>query len=381
MGGKLRKLKILHTIRQGKIGGGETHMLDLVSQLSPLHYESEVIAFTDGEMLEALEAKGIPCTVIPTEKPFDIGVWPKLRKYIEDRAIDLVHAHGTRACSNSFWAARKQAVPLVYTIHGWSFHPDQNHLIWQFRKMGEKLLVNRADVNIAVSKSNQRDGIEKLGMPRSLVIPNAVDLQKFNPKLPQDLSRKELGIPAGKVVVGMLARLTHQKDPIGFIQAAAEVLKKTKSVYFLMVGGGELYEFCRQEVRRLGIDEHIGFEAFRTDVPAVLKLIDVYCLPSLWEGLPIGVLEAMAMEKAVVATPVDGTRELIQDGSTGILAPQGDYRQWADQILHLVSNINERKRLGENARRMVQENYSIEKMSAAVQEVYQQLCLSELAER
>ena len=114
-------IKILHTIRQGKIGGGETHVLDLVTHLDD-RFTSEVLAFTHGEMVDRLSQMGVTCHVIETERPFDVRVWGKTRRLMQERGIQVVHAHGTRACSNSFWGAQKLDLPLLYTIHGWSFH-------------------------------------------------------------------------------------------------------------------------------------------------------------------------------------------------------------------------------------------------------------------
>ena len=110
------KINILHTIRQGKIGGGETHVLDLVASLSD-EFHSEVLAFTPGEMVSALKKKGVLCHVINTEKPFDFTSWSRVRKLMADRKIDLVHAHGTRACSNSFRAVSLSSLTPLMTVY------------------------------------------------------------------------------------------------------------------------------------------------------------------------------------------------------------------------------------------------------------------------
>lgn len=366
------RIKVLHTIRQGKIGGGETHVLDLVSNLSD-DFESEVLAFTDGEMVRELKSRGILCHVIYTEKPFDFRVWSQVRNLMISRNIDVVHAHGTRACSNSFWAANKENLPLLYTIHGWSFHQDQSPVVRNVREFSERFLVRRTNLNISVSQSNNNDGIQRIGMPNSTVVNYGVNTEKFDPYTAPRLTRGDLSLPDDKVIVGMLARLTIQKDPVTFVKAAGKVLEKTDKVHFLLVGGGELEDDCRREVSNLGIGEHITFQAFRTDVPEVLKLMDIYCLPSLWEGLPIGILEAMAMEKAIVATPVDGTKEVIRHEISGMLFPEYQYAQMAECILKLAGDGELRQKLGNEARRIIDESFGVDRMALEIGDLYKNL--------
>ncbi len=152
------KIRILETIRQGQIGGGESHLLSLVENLDKDRYEPVVLSFTEGPMVDRLKEMGIQTEVIYTEKPFDFSKWKRVKAFIEANNIQLVHAHGTRANSNVFWATKKLKLPLVYTIHGWSFHDDQNPLIKKVRVMGEQLLTNKSDINISVSASNQQSG-------------------------------------------------------------------------------------------------------------------------------------------------------------------------------------------------------------------------------
>lgn len=362
-------VKVLHTIRQGKIGGGETHVLDLVAHLDD-RFNSEVLAFTQGEMVDRLSEMGVPCHVIETERPFDIRVWGKAKKLMQERGVQVVHAHGTRACSNSFWGARQLGLPLLYTIHGWSFHPDQMAALRFMRLRGERFLVHRTDQNISVSKSNNQDGIRLLKMPNSQVVTNAVDTVRFDPKKAAVLRKEDLGIPSDKLLVGFLARLTKQKDPLSFIRAAAEVLRSHGDVHFALVGGGELETDCRNLAATLGVTQNLHFVGFRTDVPDVLKTFDVYCLPSLWEGLPIGILEAMTMKKAVVATPVDGTKEIIEDQVSGLLFPEHDHVSMANCIRRLADDPTLRAKLGQEARKVIDSSFSIDQMSRKIADLY-----------
>ncbi len=370
-----RKVRVLHAIRQGEIGGGESHVLDLVGHLDVDKYESVVLAFSEGEMVTKLRAYGVVCEVLSSKRPFDLLVWPRVKKIIKKYNIDLVHAHGTRACSNVFWAAKSVGVPLIYTVHGWSFHSVHSALSQKIRLMSEKFLVKQTNLNILVSKSNQKEGLEKLNIPNSAVIHNGINFSKFDPSRKFLLSRKDLSVPEGKIIVGMIARLTEQKDPLTFIKAAWLVNEKQLPIHFVIVGGGELEERCKSLTNELGIEDQITFAGFRSDIPAVLNLMDIYCLPSLWEGLPIGLIEAMAMNKAVIATPVDGTQELIEDEITGRFMNMQEPFHLAEIIAEVSANHELRHRLGKKAFEFVRKNFSVDKMALQTSSLYEKLVL------
>lgn len=371
-----KKIKILHTIRQGQIGGGESHVLDLVDKLDRNVFECTVLSFTEGEMVNRLADMGVKCEVLYTEKPFDIKIWGKVKSFLAGNDFDIVHAHGTRACSNTFWGANALKLPFIYTVHGWSFHSGQGALEQKLRKLGERFLVGRTARNILVSESNWRDGVEYLGLEHAEIIYNGVNLQRFNPDQDYKLRRNDLGLPEDKLIVGMVARLTPQKDPLTFIKAAGHTLEKTKDLHFLLVGGGELQEECMKLTDDLGIGEYITFEDFRTDIPAVLNLMDIYCLPSLWEGLPIGVLEAMAMRKAVIATPVDGTRELVRHTYTGMFFKERDDKELSRILIDLSNNQPKRIKLGINSRQLIESEFSLDRMVKKISELYNRILSS-----
>ena len=109
----LRKIKILQAIRQGKVGGGETHVLDLVNELNKARFESVILSFTEGPMVDKLRADGFKVYVVPTEKPFNYKVWKAVKKIVEHEKIDMIHAHGTRANSNTFSTAKSLGIPIT----------------------------------------------------------------------------------------------------------------------------------------------------------------------------------------------------------------------------------------------------------------------------
>src|ERR1035438_2655431 len=147
-----KKIKVLECIRQGKIGGGESHLLSLVENLDRSRFDPVVLSFTKGPMVERLEKMGIPTTVLYTETPFDWRKWRLVKKILIKEQVSIVHAHGTRANSNVLWAARSLKIPVIYSIHGWSFHDDQHPLVRRIRILGETWLTTKSSMNISVSE-------------------------------------------------------------------------------------------------------------------------------------------------------------------------------------------------------------------------------------
>jgi len=378
----MKKIRVLECIRQGSIGGGERHLIDLSISLDKTQFEPIVLSFTDGPMVDALKAQGIKTNIIPSLRAFDISTWGKVRKLIIKEKIDIVHAHGTRANTNIFWAAKMTRKPLIYSIHGWSFHPDQSSKKRRTIELIEKFLTNLADVNISVSKSNQADGITRFKMPRSIVIYYGINHEVFNPNKEEfkDI-RKEFGIPSDYTIVLFMVRMTLQKDPFTILRAFKIVTERIQNIVLLMVGDGDLKEEAKSLAKELAVEDHVKFVNFRQDVPDFLHAGDIYCLPSLWEGLPIGLLEAMFMKKAIIATPVDGTKEVITDHFNGILIPVQNPDKLADAIAELAKNKELRNELAENAFNTVQvtlkDQFSIPRMSREVEKIY----LAELAKK
>lgn len=368
-----KKINVLQAIRQGKIGGGESHVLDLVGYLDKELFNPVVLSFTDGPMMQALQQMGVEGHVIQTEKPFDISVWKSVKALLIKQQIDLVHVHGTRANTNVLWAARSLGLPVLYTIHGWSFHDELPALKRWARIAAEKVITSSTRMNITVSDANQVTGRKALGRFRSVVVKNGVNLQRFNAAGGFTDVKAAYGIPAHHLVLGYIVRMTGQKDPLNMIRAFALIAAKYTDVTLLMIGEGDLKTAVVQLAQELGITNRIVFDNFRTDVPAVLQAVDIYCLPSLWEGFPIGVLEAMAMGKAVIATDVDGTREAVQHEITGLLIPAKDTPALAQAIERLITDTGLRTQLQQNAMQSIAANFDAREMTRKIEALYQQV--------
>lgn len=369
-----QKTRVLECIRQGQIGGGESHLLSLVENLNKNEFDPVVLSFTDGPMIGRLQQMGVPVHIIPTTRPFDISKWKEVKRFIRAQEVDLVHAHGTRANSNVLWASKSLGLPVVYTVHGWSFHPDQNALVRRVRILGEQYLTARSDVNISVSASNQQTGKDYMPSFRSLVINNGIDLQKFDPSRSFRHVRRELGLPEDQLLVLFLARFTSHKQPLALIRGFAKALPQMPNMHLLMVGDGDQKEEAKKLIAEHALADRITLVPFRQDVPDVLASADLYVLPSLWEGLPIGLLEAMAMGKTILASKVDGTSEIIRHGENGFLVDtQNLPDKLAAALIELGQNPERREAYGRAAMQTVSERFNAAHMTRAIESVYRKI--------
>lgn len=369
---KDKRIKVLETIRQGLVGGGESHLLSLVQHLDKSRFDLTVLSFTHGPMVKKLEEWGIPVYVISTTAAFDMRVTNKVVKLIKELDIEIVHAHGTRAYTNIYWACRKLRIPVVYTVHGWSFHNDQTFLVRRMRILSEKFLVSRAARVVLVSDSNRATGLKFFDFRNEVVIPNAIDLSRFNPLLVSGKLRSELPVKNDSLVITFVARFINQKQPLLLLKAFAKAVKQDARLHLWMVGDGAEKESALKLVEVLSIRDMVSFYPFRDDIPEILAASDVFVLPSQWEGLPIGLLEAMAMGKAVIGSNVDGTSEVISHMENGLLLDLEDLEQDLCNAMLMLSDSGElRARLGKQAIATVASRFNIVSMVKRVEALYQ----------
>ena len=367
------KIKVLEVIRQGQIGGGESHLLDLVSFLDKERFEPVCLSFTSGEMITRLEKMGVKCYVIDTLSPFDMKIQSQIIQLISDEHIQLVHAHGSRAASNMVYPARKLHIPFIYTVHGWSFHDDQNIMVHQLRQWSEKLICKMADRVICVSQSNADTGQQRFGLKDVVVIENGINLVKFNPDGQFKDLRSAFGFAGDDFIMGFVARCTKQKAPLDFLEAVRLAHLRNSNIKGLFVGEGDMDADVDAFIVDHQMESYVFRSKFRTDVPDLLHCINVYCLPSLWEGLSIALLEAMAMGKAIVATPTDGTKEVIEHEKDGLLIPYCQPESLADATLRLYNDLALYEQCGQRARHLVAQRFNAQRVSDAVGKIYYSL--------
>jgi glycosyltransferase involved in cell wall biosynthesis len=204
---------------------------------------------------------------------------------------------------------------------------------------------------------------------------NGIDQERFDPSGNFTDIREELAIDRNAVLLLFIARFTAHKQPLALIRAFADALKKMPAIKLLMVGEGDEKEAALRLAKDLSVEESIIFLPFRQDVPDILHAADIYILPSLWEGLPIGLLEAMSMGKAVIATNVDGTREIVRHQFNGcLIEPEHLELELAGAINRLASDRVLCESYGSHAIETVRNQYNVSRMTRQIEDIYTNLC-------
>jgi glycosyltransferase involved in cell wall biosynthesis len=226
---------------------------------------------------------------------------------------------------------------------------------------------------VCVSKQTRQDHLDRLGRdPRKcLVVPNCVDLERFSPRVDAGRIRAELNLDPVAPIVGTVSRLGELRKGISyFLEMAASVAAADPSTHFLVVGDGPLRPALERQAQELGIGSRVIFTGERRDIPELLAAMRVFVMPSLYEGGPYTVLEAMAMAKPVVATPVGLVPDVVHDGVTGRLVPVADSAALARAVLELLASDETARRLAERGRAAVVEHFSLDAMIDGVAAIY-----------
>ena len=365
-------IRVLEVIRQGQIGGGESHLLDLIRFLDKTQIEPICLSFSNGEMINQLRKMGIKCYIIETTKPFDVRIQKQIKQILYKEQIQLIHTHGSRAASNIIWKAKSLHIPIIYTVHGWSFHDDQPLIVKLLRAFCEKCICHFSDEVICVSKSNAETGRNVFGLKKCYVIENGVDLERFNPSAKYQSLRSDMHFTEDDFVIGFIARCTKQKNPIVYLKALEISHNHNKRIKGLFVGEGDMNKAVKDFIQSHQMDSYLYHSEFRTDIPELLQNIDAYCLPSLWEGLSIALLEAMAMEKAIIATPTDGTSEIITNKENGIIVPFNDVKSLASAINQLADSPEICRKYGKAAREIIEKRFNSRLVANAVTNIYKE---------
>jgi glycosyltransferase involved in cell wall biosynthesis len=240
-----------------------------------------------------------------------------------------------------------------------------------------------ADFMVACSEETRRFSINVEGIrsDKILLIPNGADLSRHDssqwPNEELEELRRSLGVSATAKVVTTVGRLHIQKGHTYLIKAASQILDGYPDVMFLLLGDGEERPSIERQIEERGLSEHFVLLGSRRDVPRVLALSDLFVLPSIDEGLPLAVLEAMAARLAVVATDVDGSREAVVDGETGLLVPKADANALAQGTLRLLADEARRHEMGLKGYQRANSRFS----ERAMCEQYEKLILSVFARK
>ena len=378
----MRKIKVLHMITELPVGGAQDNTLLTVRHLDKSKYDITLLSSPMGSWVQ--RAQNIPDIRVLLKKDIkreihlisDFVAFWKIYLHIRREGYDIVHTHSSKTGVLGRAASQLAGVPVVvHTIHGFPFNDYMNFFVRKFYIFLEKMASKWADKMITVSNLNMEKAIalEIAQREKFVNIYSGIELDSFNIKTDIPKKRKDLNIPPRHFVVGMVGRLSPQKAPQYFIQAAAYVIKDIPNTMFLLVGDGSLRAGLERLTFRLGLENNIRFLGERDDIPEILSVFDVFVLSSLWEGLGRALTEAMAMAKPTVATSVEGVPELVDNYKTGILVPPKDPKSLGDGIKKLLREKSLAADLGQNAQRRVLRDFSAGKMIEKIDALYEQL--------
>lgn len=379
-----KRLKVLQVL-EATVGGTRRHVVSILAGIDRERFEVEVAApavryggVTDDSFLAEVTDLGVPFHMVDLRR--EIHPWVDLQsimalyRLMRSNDYDVIHLHSSKAGFVGRLAAKLNGIPTVYTPNGFYFlQADQANWKNSFFLGLERIAGFATDCLIAVSQSEYEAALKaKLVSSSKLrVIPNAICYEDFQPDpAPAYQMRVKLGLSPQQFVVGVISRYIPQKDPYTIIEVAAKVFEHQPNVVFVWCGEGEMRSAVEQRTRDLGIHDKFLFLGFRKDVLSIMQAFDLFLLASIFEGLPYTLLETMSMGIPIVATEVVGTKDVVTHGETGLLVPPKRADLLASAVLDLISDPDQRKRLGDSARTMIHSKFNVETMVRNIESVY-----------
>ncbi|MFQ5753426.1 MAG: glycosyltransferase [bacterium] len=373
-----QRINILHLVNGFAIGGAESKLLELVRCTDKKNYRLVVCSVGQGGPLQKeFEKLGVKVIVFRKKFSFDFSLVFKVARLIREERIDIVQTTLLYADLIGALAAKVAGVPIVISWETVS-HGQNDCLRVNLRhKIAYRFAMKFVEKIVAVSDETRESIIENRGIQPSklITIHYGVDLVRYN-GANGFKKRKEIGISDGEPVVGIVARLEEVKGHRYFIQAISQLIEGFPNMKCVLIGDGTLRKSLELQVENLNLKSNFCFLGFRKDVNSWLNAIDIFVLPSLSEGLPNVILEAMACKKPVVATAVGGIPEAIIDGVTGSLVPPQDSNALAQAIGRLLKNRKLAEEMGKKSRLRVEEKFSLQHEVSEFEKLYKS-CFSE----
>ena len=365
-----RPIPVLYVANAAKIGGGNRVLMDIVTGLNRDRFAPLIVTPGPGPLAEWANDHRVDVEVIPdgdwTGRTGLLRRTAAIARIGRSRHAGLVHAMALTCYRAAGFAGRFLRIPRICHL---GFPPAPGELAWSFR-FGPEVVVACYDGqsrDVAADVRAVRPGC------RVVAIPNGIDTRVYRPAPVNWDTHQQLRGRASHVVL-ITGHLSDVKGYPTFLRAAARIVAQLPECAFLALGGettgpGPLARY-QQLAADLGLGDRVRFLGFRSDVADVLRAADIVVLPSLDEGLPLAVLEAMACAKPVVATPVGGVPEAVIDQVTGLLVPPNEPDRLASAVLRVLNDRHLSLRMGNAGRGRVQAQFSVPRLVAAVEALY-----------
>ncbi len=346
-------------------------MFDLIRRLPSSEFSAVVAAPRDGIFFERFRDLGVTVVELPVRR---LGLRHLLSTIhlIRTLGIQVVHTHGKGPGLYGRLASRWAGVPAVHTFHG--IHYGGYSRLGQVLYLAlERRLSRLSHTIINVSASQEAEGLSlRLFEPsQSVVVVNGIDFEELDRTLTSSPVRREsLGLTADDLVLGSVSRFDPIKRVQTLLQAFQLLVPRIPRLTLLLVGGGGEEERIRCLVAEMGLGKRVIFTGFLENPVRIYPVLDLYVATSLKEGLPLSLVEAMGAGLAVVATNVPGHRDVVVHGETGLLVPPEEPVVLAEAISSLLSDPQQRRRMGEAGRHRALKEFSIQAMVEGTAEVY-----------
>ncbi len=368
-------IKVIHICDKFGVRGSTTHGVSrFFAFVLPRHdatrFDVRLYALKEPDpSSRALEERGVSLKYLHRSK-LRPGILSSFLDVIRTERPDILHLHGWIAANFGRLAGWMTSVPTIVHEHG----VDPKFPLSQ--RLADRLLAPCTHTGLTVAESVRRFMVANRSMPASKIrlIYLGVPLDEFHPADAQVVSdeKARLGIPPESPVIGAVGRADVQKGITYLIQAASWVLKEAPEARFLIVGDGPKLDELKSEAQSLGIGDKVVFAGHRDDVPVVQTMMDIQAFPSLWEGTPLTVFEALAMGRTIVSTDVDGLGEVLEDGRSALIVPPAQPHALADAVVRLLRDRDLASRLAAGAKKSSRD-YDISRTVRSLEALYEEI--------
>jgi glycosyltransferase involved in cell wall biosynthesis len=366
----MRRVKVLQLISSGGYYGAENMLLNLCASQEQSGCQNSLLIFynvhvPNVEFYERARRRGLSVRMVHCNGRADWRAVRQIEEYIQEDGVDLVHTHGYKADLYGYLAAWRCHKPVVATCHNWVGGTAALGIYNHLDRMALKKFNALAAVSDAVAHR-----LLAFSVPAEKIktIANGIDVTAFERAQPLPLLKAE-----GNTVVGVVARLDLQKGFEYLLHAARELCKTFHDLKIVIVGEGPDRNAIEEMIQQYGLQASVVLAGQQSNMPAVYAAMDMFVLPSLNEGLPMTVLEAMAASKPVIATRVGAIPSVIKDGENGLLVNAKDPEGLQNAIASLLSDPERSRRLGDQAHAWVSQNYTSEEMALKYRDMYEEV--------
>ena len=379
----MERTRVLHIITEMERGGAQLFTLFTVENLDHDRFDPYLLSnprgILNGDAQKTLRERflTVPSLVRPLSPLDDLKALFQIRNIVRSLNPEIVHTHSSKAGILGRWAAKLSAreVKLVHTVHGFAFSPFHGRFSNTVYKTLERLTAPITDLFLFVTDEDRKEA-ERLGLLKRsswAIVRSIVGVERFRQAASRRKElREKMGIPLSTPVIGGLFPFKPQKDPLGFIEIANLVHQRLPQALFLVGGDGVLRREMERLIEELGLREWVRLLGWQERAEEFLPLCDTLLLPSLWEGLPQVLVQAMACNTIPVASSVNGTKELLREGRNGLLFSPRDYREGASKVLQSLEDKTFREIFPEESKKTL-EGFNPLEMVALQERLYQKL--------